>query len=209
MRLSLFTRPVAALLCLTLAVIPTAARASQKINCSSEGGRYQYCRANTDNEVRLERRLSGARCSEGSTWGYDRYGVWVDRGCRGEFRVGRGGSNDRAAAVGAAIAGAAIIAAVAASKNSHQSNDVPSCAIGDYTGYDDYERSEVQLSIYPGGNVSGYAGRNSFDGRFTGSRLETPRLTFRVERSGNGFFAIDERDARHRVYFTRTGRGGY
>src|SRR5467141_2118383 len=28
-----------------------------------------------------------APCMEGSTWGYDRRGVWVDRGCNGEFLV--------------------------------------------------------------------------------------------------------------------------
>jgi hypothetical protein len=27
---------------------------------------------------------------EGSTWGYDRKGVWVDRGCNGEFLVQAG-----------------------------------------------------------------------------------------------------------------------
>jgi hypothetical protein len=205
MKDQVFTKPVVAVLCVVLMSFPSAGFAAQTIQCSSEGGRYRYCRVDTDNEVRLERRLSGARCNQGESWGYDRRGVWVDRGCRAEFRVGRGG-NDKAA-IGAAIAGVAVIAALAAHSSAQQSQDVPSWAIGEFTGYDDFARTDVRMSIYPGGNVSGYAGRDPFEGRFQGSRLETSRYTFRIERSGNGFLAVDERDAGHRVYYRRS--GGY
>jgi len=37
--------------------------------------------------VRLVKRLSDAPCEEGRSWGYDRSGVWVSRGCRAEFEV--------------------------------------------------------------------------------------------------------------------------
>jgi hypothetical protein len=205
MKKQVFAKPVVALLCVALTSFPSASFAAQTIQCSSEGGRYRYCRVDTDNDVRLERRLSGARCNQGESWGYDRRGVWVDRGCRAEFRVGRGGSDK--AAIGAAIAGVAVIAALAAHNSAQQSQDVPSWAVGEFTGYDDFARTDVRMSIYPGGNVSGYAGRDPFEGRFQGSRLETSRYTFRIERSGNGFLAIDERDAGHRVHYRRS--GGY
>jgi hypothetical protein len=62
------------------------------ITCSSNDGRRIYCNADTRGGVRLVRQISGSRCEQGSTWGYDSRGVWVDRGCRAEFDVSGGGS---------------------------------------------------------------------------------------------------------------------
>lgn len=206
-------RPVAALICAAVVAAPLPAGAAQTIPCSSSGYRYTYCRVDTDNEVRLERQRSSTACQQGYSWGYDRNGVWVDHGCAADFRVGRegGGHSGRnnALAAGAAIAGVAVIAALAAHSNKgQQSSDVPSWAVGTYSGYDPVVGTDVELTILPGGRVSGHAGGTSFDGRFTGSRLETERQAFRVERMGNGFVAVDERDANHRVVYRRSG-GGY
>jgi len=57
------------------------------LTCSSNSGRRAYCEADTQGGVRLLRQLSGSPCTQGSTWGYDANGVWVDRGCRAEFEV--------------------------------------------------------------------------------------------------------------------------
>ena len=66
-------------------------RNSNMITCSSDDGRRAYCNVDTSGGVRLVRQMSGSPCQQGSTWGYDSRGVWVDRGCRGEFDVsGRG-----------------------------------------------------------------------------------------------------------------------
>ena len=46
--------------------------------------------ADTRDGVTLVRQLSDSRCIQGQTWGWDARGVWVDRGCRGEFRSGGG-----------------------------------------------------------------------------------------------------------------------
>lgn len=209
------TRPLVALLCAALVAAPLPAAASQQvITCSSSGYRYEYCRADTDNNVKLERQRSTTECRQGYSWGYDRRGVWVDHGCAADFRVGRsqssGGGSDKALAVGAALAGVAIIAALASqgSKSQEQSSDAPSWAVGTFTGYDPRIGGDVELTILPGGKVSGWANRNSFEGRFDGSRLTTERQAFRVERSGNGFVATDERDPAHRVVYRRSG-GGY
>jgi hypothetical protein len=186
--------------------------ASQTIHCKSDRYRYRYCRVQTDDHVRLERQRSQADCRRGYSWDYDRYGVWVNHGCEADFRVGRGGSDDhrdKALAAGAAVAGIAVIAALAAQGNKgQQSSDVPSWAVGTFTGYDSRVGSDVELTILPGGSVSGHAGATSFDGRFADSVLRTERQAFRVERQGNGFVAIDERDASHRVSYRRSG-GGY
>jgi hypothetical protein len=57
------------------------------VRCESEELRYRHCPVDTRGGVTLERQLSRAPCEEGASWGYDERGVWVDRGCRGDFRV--------------------------------------------------------------------------------------------------------------------------
>ncbi|OFW39503.1 MAG: hypothetical protein A3J28_14450 [Acidobacteria bacterium RIFCSPLOWO2_12_FULL_60_22] len=57
------------------------------ITCSSDNGQRVNCNADTRGGVRLVRQISGSPCNQGSTWGYDSQGIWVDRGCRAEFEV--------------------------------------------------------------------------------------------------------------------------
>ncbi len=56
--------------------------------CSSDDGRRHVCAADTRGGVQMTRQHSGSPCTQGSTWGFDRQGIWVDRGCRAEFTVG-------------------------------------------------------------------------------------------------------------------------
>lgn len=65
----------------------------QVIRCESADNRYRECRIDTRGGVRIVRQLSKTRCEEGRNWGQGRNGVWVDRGCRAEFAVGRGNGN--------------------------------------------------------------------------------------------------------------------
>lgn len=60
---------------------------ANRISCSSENGQRMYCDADTRGGVLLTRQLSRAACQQGSSWGYDRRGIWVDRGCGAEFTV--------------------------------------------------------------------------------------------------------------------------
>jgi Protein of unknown function (DUF3011) len=206
------SRALAAVVSTSLVWASLPAFASQTINCKSNHHLYRYCSVQTDNEVRLERQRSYSECRQGYSWDYDRNGVWVNHGCEGDFRVGRGSSDNhrhKALAAGAAIAGIAVIAALAAQGNKgQQSSDIPSWAVGTFTGYDPRVGADVELTILPGGSVSGHAGGTPFDGRFADSVLRTDRQAFRLERQGNGFVAIDERDPNHRVSYRRSG-GGY
>lgn len=59
------------------------------VTCSSDDMRRHYCDADTRGSVRMVRQRSDAACRQDSTWGYDRRGIWVDRGCRADFEVGR------------------------------------------------------------------------------------------------------------------------
>lgn len=179
------------------------------IRCESRNYRYNYCRVNTENRASLVSQVSPlARCELGRTWGFDNRGVWVDRGCSGEFRVGKGGGGGGAAAAAGAIAGAAILAAILAEK-SHDSHkdEVPSWAVGAFRGYDDRERTDVEVRVSPSGSADGFANGSRFTGRWTGERLEMARYRFHVSRAGNGFNAVDESDSSHRIYFTPSGSG--
>src|SRR5437879_12022312 len=68
-------------------------RHGQIIPCSSDDGEKRYCTADTRYGARLVRQRSQAPCKEGESWGYDEEGIWVDKGCGGEFTLGR--SEDR------------------------------------------------------------------------------------------------------------------
>ena len=62
----------------------------QSIYCASDDGRRRTCPVNTGGVVRLVNQRSGSACVQGRTWGFNRNGIWVDRGCRADFEVGRG-----------------------------------------------------------------------------------------------------------------------
>ena len=207
-----FKQVVTALSCLALVAGPLPVRAEETIRCTSHRFGYQYCPVDTGDRVNLVSQHSYTRCERDQSWGYDRHGVWVDRGCDADFRVG-GGSHDRRNAVvaGAALVGLAALLASSANKQAqaqaHDQDQQDGWAVGTFSGYDEVERTEVQLTILPGGSVNGRAGRVDFTGSFKATRLEAGRHVFRVQRSGNGFIAIDEVDARHRVVFQRSGSG--
>jgi hypothetical protein len=61
------------------------------VTCASNDGRRNYCPANTSRGVQLVNQRSGSACIQGQTWGYDNRSIWVDRGCRADFRLASGG----------------------------------------------------------------------------------------------------------------------
>ncbi len=62
------------------------------VKCESSKDRRTTCPVGANTNVELVRQLSEADCRRGSTWGTNSDSIWVDNGCRGEFRVR---SNDR------------------------------------------------------------------------------------------------------------------
>jgi len=68
-------------------VLPMVAVAQQSFKCESNNGRRNYCGNYGEGQVRLDRQISGSPCVEGQTWGVDRNGLWVDRGCRAYFAI--------------------------------------------------------------------------------------------------------------------------
>lgn len=58
------------------------------VYCASDDMGRHGCPLNTRGGVRLIRQRSDADCIYGRTWGFDRRGIWVDRGCRADFETG-------------------------------------------------------------------------------------------------------------------------
>jgi hypothetical protein len=58
------------------------------VSCDSDHYRKNFCRADTRGGVRLFKQKSDAPCIKGKTWGFNRHGIWVDRGCRAKFEIG-------------------------------------------------------------------------------------------------------------------------
>jgi hypothetical protein len=57
------------------------------VYCASDDMRRNWCSIDTRGGVRLVRQRSGSPCIQGRTWGYNRNGIWVDRGCRADFET--------------------------------------------------------------------------------------------------------------------------
>jgi hypothetical protein len=62
-------------------------RESQTLYCESTDGRHRRCNTSVRRGARLMRQASKAPCTEGHSWGWDRDGIWVRHGCRGDFKV--------------------------------------------------------------------------------------------------------------------------
>jgi hypothetical protein len=61
---------------------------STVVRCSSQNGSQKRCPV--DGYIKsatVEHQFSGSPCIQGSTWGFDSRNLWVNRGCRADFRV--------------------------------------------------------------------------------------------------------------------------
>lgn len=61
------------------------------VSCGSPQYRYYFCQVDVGarGRVQLQRQNSSSRCIEGQTWGWNRAGIWVDKGCGAQFMVVR------------------------------------------------------------------------------------------------------------------------
>ncbi len=59
----------------------------EHIRCESDDGRWNRCATSTRGRVEIVRQLSRSACVRGQSWGVDGQGIWVNGGCRAEFRI--------------------------------------------------------------------------------------------------------------------------
>lgn len=84
-RIGLALSALAALAALSAA---PAAHAQARLLCDSRNYSYQFCPVGGGvDAVTLIEQRSRSACELGVSWGWDRRGVWVDRGCEGVFDV--------------------------------------------------------------------------------------------------------------------------
>ena len=58
------------------------------ITCESRHHRLQYCPLDDPRAVVvLVQQFGREQCVRGETWGNDQKGIWVDKGCRAQFRI--------------------------------------------------------------------------------------------------------------------------
>ncbi|RUL69087.1 DUF3011 domain-containing protein [Dyella choica] len=60
-----------------------------QVYCASNDGRFARCQVPWRDAVLLQQ-MSKSGCDRDRTWGFDRYGIWVNGGCRGQFGPARG-----------------------------------------------------------------------------------------------------------------------
>ena len=68
--------------------MPQKSLGQSTISCGSDDGKRHSCSVDTRGGVRLLTQLSDSACTEGSSWGSDNQGIWVDHRCRADFSVG-------------------------------------------------------------------------------------------------------------------------
>ena len=71
---------------------------SGSIKCESNDGRRNYCSTGyiDARQVSIQQQISGSPCRQGTSWGVDSRGLWVDKGCRAIFAISNwhgGGDN--------------------------------------------------------------------------------------------------------------------
>jgi hypothetical protein len=59
----------------------------QTVRCESQERHQRRCNVSVRRGVDIVRQLSRTRCVQGQNWGWDRGGIWVNGGCRAEFRI--------------------------------------------------------------------------------------------------------------------------
>ena len=62
-----------------------ATASAARISCESRDYHRNYCPTGSISSARLVVQQSRSACIQGQSWGYDRNGIWVTRGCSGEF----------------------------------------------------------------------------------------------------------------------------
>lgn len=180
-----------------------AAQASHasELECRSSGYRYQFCSADTGNNVQLLRQYSSAPCDQGRSWGYDSRGIWVDNGCAGAFRYGREQTSHGSGNAVAVLAGALVVAAIIGSQTQHQSHDhntapadpnVAGWAVGRFAGEDFETGLGIELAIDRNGRIDGYQGSREFYGQLRGSQAWIGNREYSVVQTRSGIRFIGE-----------------
>ncbi len=149
-----------------------------EIRCASRNNNYQRCGVDTGGRVELVERISNASCNQGSSWGYDRSSIWVNRGCEARFAYGYGnyqpsfgssgsgnsGGGGGGSGVAAGFLGAGLAAGLIAILNSrgHSASEATSTTAArvsaNYDLFPGAAREEARLCLEEGARQLGATG---------------------------------------------------
>ena len=130
----------------------------------------------------------------------------MDEGCRGRYSGYDYDDHDHVskgeAAAAGVVLGAAIAAAIVASKNKNRQDDrdvVPNWLVGRFEGYNTEQHADVAMQVSPSGTVTGYLpGGQQVHGSYQDGRMAFGGVFFDVEKTGSGF-TLTQRDDRNNV----------
>jgi hypothetical protein len=183
--------------------LPGAAWSDQRVRCESNHNHYTRCDIEIHGRVRVLRQRSLTKCRLGDNWGYDRAGIWVDNGCRADFLVEErrhdGRSRDHGFE-GGDYRGRGFDGDY---RDSWRSSGVPRWMRGDWVGYDRARRTEIELSIARDGKVRAYIRGDRVFGYASNERMRIGNVEFHIERTRNGFRAIERGDRSNRIRYRR------
>jgi hypothetical protein len=188
-----------------LLLATTASAQVTRVRC--ENGKYRYCSARTDNQVRMIEQISEARCEQGKSWGFDRDGVWVDHDCVAEFEVGRSGPSTSEKVMAGATAGVAVLQAMLANR-APQAEPAPAAAsgaaaaasgapataraggppawmVGTFQAVEPQGQKQVYVTISANGLVEGRMNDTEFFGKVRGEQIVVGTQVFGYRQEGD------------------------
>lgn len=177
-----------------------------QIRCESKSSKTVRCNVRTDNRVVLMEQHRGT-CTQGRSWGYDRNGVWVSRGCRATFAYGYGDrwesdrpDKDKGPSTGAIIGGIVVagglIALLASASKKKKAADTggaathpagpPASLTADLSKVPANARSQMQLCLREAARQVGVTGGTqlSFD-KLVHIQQESDGWSFHTELTGS------------------------
>lgn len=198
------------------------ATADEVVTCKSNGYKYTRCSTIKAGYVTLKKQLSSTSCQQGRTWDYDRRGIWVDDGCKGEFLVetygngNKSNSSDAKAAAGLLI-GAILLGALTSSSDvedeykykdddyygSRHTSYVPDWMVGKFEGYNADYGKNVSLTIKSNGKVKARSSGQNASGWINDERLHIGGVVFDIEKNRRGFITSQKGVPHNEVIYRR------
>lgn len=169
-------------------LLPVSASAQTRITCESDGG-YKYCQVATRGKAVLVREISNGVCDASVNWAYDRRGIWVDKGCKGEFEVndkwpgGKPGGADR--------------------PQPDPDVHVPSWAVGTFKGtVADWNNEDFTLTIEANGIVTLVRSDDTYYGKWIDGLIHVPApasINYQVKKRKDGLSVVSLTNREHRA----------
>jgi hypothetical protein len=168
--------------------IASATAAQTRITCESDGG-YKYCEVPTRGKGIMVKEISSGVCVASVNWSYDRRGIWVDQGCKGEFEVndkwpgGKPGGADR--------------------PTPDPGVTVPSWAVGTFKGtIADWNNEEFTVTIETNGIATLVRADGTFYGKWMDGLIHVPApgsINYEVKKKNDGIEVSSLTNRTHRV----------